>query len=152
MKAVDIIIHKRDKETLSKDEIEFFVKGFTSGDIPDYQASSWAMAVLLNGMSDRETTDLTLAMAHSGEILDLSGVVKISLDKHSTGGVGDKTSLIVAPLVAACGLPFGKMSGRGLGFSGGTLDKLESIPGFRVDLSSAEFISQLRDIGIVLSG
>ncbi len=152
MKAVDIIIHKRDKEVLSKDEIEFFVKGFTSGDIPDYQAASWAMAVLLNGMSDRETTDLTLAMAHSGEILDLSGVVEISLDKHSTGGVGDKTSLIVAPLVAACGLPFGKMSGRGLGFSGGTLDKLESIPGYRVDLSPEEFISQLKQIGIVLSG
>ncbi len=152
MKAVDIIIHKRDNKALSKDEIEFFVKGFTSGDIPDYQAASWAMAVLLNGMSDRETTDLTLAMAHSGEILDLSGVVDISLDKHSTGGVGDKTSLIVAPLVAACGLPFGKMSGRGLGFSGGTLDKLESIPGYRVDLSPDEFISQLKHIGIVLSG
>lgn len=152
MKAVDIIIHKRDKKTLSKDEIEFFVNGFTADEIPDYQAAAWAMAILLNGMSDRETTDLTLAMAHSGEILDLSKVVKISLDKHSTGGVGDKTSLIVAPLVAACGLPFGKMSGRGLGFSGGTLDKLESIPGFRVDLSPKEFIAQLKKVGIVLSG
>lgn len=152
MKAVDIIIHKRDNNILSKDEIEFFINGFTAGEIPDYQAAAWAMAVLLNGMNDRETTDMTLAMAHSGEILDLSKVVKISLDKHSTGGVGDKTSLIVAPLVAACGLPFGKMSGRGLGFSGGTLDKLESIPGYRVNLSPQEFILQLKKVGIVLSG
>ncbi len=152
MKAVDIIIHKRDNKILSKDEIEFFINGFTAGEIPDYQAAAWAMAVLLNGMNDRETTDMTLAMAHSGEILDLSKVVKISLDKHSTGGVGDKTSLIVAPLVAACGLPFGKMSGRGLGFSGGTLDKLESIPGYRVNLSPQEFILQLKKVGIVLSG
>lgn len=152
MKAVDIIIKKRDHHELSKDEIEYFVDGFTAGEIPDYQASSWAMAVLLNGMTDRETTDLTLSMAHSGDILDLTGIVKISLDKHSTGGVGDKTSLIVAPLVAACGLPFGKMSGRGLGFSGGTLDKLESIPGYRVDLSTEEFVRQLNNVGIVLSG
>lgn len=152
MKAVDIIIKKREKQVLTKQELEFFVNGFTSGEIPDYQASSWAMAVLLNGMTDQETTDLTLAMAHSGDILDLSGIVKISLDKHSTGGVGDKTSLVVGPLVAACGLPFGKMSGRGLGFSGGTLDKLESIPGYRVDLSPKEFTNQLKKVGIVLSG
>jgi len=152
VKAVDIIIKKREKQVLTKQELEFFVDGFTSGEIPDYQASSWAMAVLLNGMTDQETTDLTLAMAHSGDILDLSGIVKISLDKHSTGGVGDKTSLVVGPLVAACGLPFGKMSGRGLGFSGGTLDKLESIPGYRVDLSPTEFKNQLKKVGIVLSG
>lgn len=152
MKAVDIIIKKRERQVLTKQELEFFVDGFTSGEIPDYQASSWAMAVLLNGMTDQETTDLTLAMAHSGDILDLSGIVKISLDKHSTGGVGDKTSLVVGPLVAACGLPFGKMSGRGLGFSGGTLDKLESIPGYRVDLSPTEFKNQLKKVGIVLSG
>jgi pyrimidine-nucleoside phosphorylase len=152
VRAVDIIIKKRDHGELTPEEINFFVKGFTSGEIPDYQASSWAMAVLLNGMTDQETTDLTLAMAHSGEILDLSGIVKISLDKHSTGGVGDKTSLVVGPLVAACGLPFGKMSGRGLGFSGGTLDKLESIPGYRVDLSPQEFTNQLKKVGIVLSG
>ncbi len=145
MKAVDIIIKKREKQVLTKQELEFFVNGFTSGEIPDYQASSWAMAVLLNGMTDQETTDLTLAMAHSGDILDLSGIVKISLDKHSTGGVGDKTSLVVGPLVAACGLPFGKMSGRGLGFSGGTLDKLESIPGYRVDLSPQEFIESIKE-------
>ena len=152
MKAVDIIIKKRDKQELSKDEIEFFINGFTAGDIPDYQAAAWAMAVLLNGMTDQETTYLTLAMAHSGEILDLSDVVDICLDKHSTGGVGDKTTLVVEPLVAACGLPFGKMSGRGLGFSGGTLDKMESIPGYRVDLTREEFIQQLKSIGIVLSG
>ena len=152
MKAVDIIIKKRDKQELSQDEINFFINGFTSGDIPDYQAASWAMSVLLNGMTDQETTNLTLAMAHSGDVLDLSDVVGICLDKHSTGGVGDKTTLVVEPLVAACGLPFGKMSGRGLGFSGGTLDKMESIPGYRVDLSREEFIQQLKSIGIVLSG
>lgn len=152
MKAVDIIIKKRDKQELTKEEIEFFIDGFTSGDIPDYQAAAWAMAVLLNGMTDQETTNLTLAMAHSGDILDLSQVVDICLDKHSTGGVGDKTTLVVEPLVAACGLPFGKMSGRGLGFSGGTLDKMESIPGYRVDLTREEFIDQLKSIGIVLSG
>jgi pyrimidine-nucleoside phosphorylase len=152
MKAVDIIIKKRDKQELSQEEINFFINGFTSGDIPDYQAASWAMAVLLNGMTDQETTNLTLAMAHSGDVLDLSEVVEICLDKHSTGGVGDKTTLVVEPLVAACGLPFGKMSGRGLGFSGGTLDKMESIPGYRVDLSREEFIQQLKSIGIVLSG
>jgi pyrimidine-nucleoside phosphorylase len=110
------------------------------------------MAVLLNGMTARETTDLTLAMASSGEILDLSGVVDIAVDKHSTGGVGDKTSLVVLPVVVACGLPVGKMSGRGLGFSGGTLDKLESIPGYRVDLTTEQFKKQLKEIGIVLTG
>lgn len=152
MRAVDIIIKKRDKEELNQEEIKFFIDGFTSGEIPDYQAASFAMAVLLNGMTDQETTNLTLAMAHSGEVLDLSDVVEICLDKHSTGGVGDKTTLVVEPLVSACGLPFGKMSGRGLGFSGGTLDKMESIPGYRVDLSREEFIQQLKSIGIVLSG
>jgi pyrimidine-nucleoside phosphorylase len=152
MRAVDIIINKRDKVELSREEINFFIQGYTQGEIPDYQASALAMAILLNGMTAGETTDLTLAMAHSGEILDLEGVVPIAVDKHSTGGVGDKTSLVVAPTVAACGLPVGKMSGRGLGFSGGTLDKLESIPGFRCDLSTDEFIQQLRSIGIVLTG
>lgn len=152
MRAVDIIIKKRDGEELDTAEIKFFVDGFTRGDIPDYQAASWAMAVLLNGMNARETTDLTLAMAHSGQILDLTGVVPIAVDKHSTGGVGDKTTLVVEPTVAACGLPVGKMSGRGLGFSGGTLDKMESIPGFRVDLSTEEFLSQLGEVGLVLGG
>ena len=152
MRAVDIIIKKRQKKELTGEEIKFFVDGFTRGEIPDYQVSAWAMAVLLNGMTSRETTDLTLAMAHSGEILDLTGVVDIAMDKHSSGGVGDKTSLVVLPVVVACGLPVGKMSGRGLGFSGGTLDKMESIPGYRVDLTTQEFKDQLRKEGIVLSG
>ena len=152
MRAVDIIIRKRDRGELMREEIRFFVDGIAAGSIPDYQAAAWAMAVLLNGMTPRETTDLTLAMAQSGETLDLSGVVKIAVDKHSTGGVGDKTSLVVLPAVAACGLPVGKMSGRGLGFSGGTLDKMESIPGYRVDLSTEEFERQLKEIGLVLCG
>lgn len=152
MRMVDIIIKKRDKYELSQEEIEFFIQGYTKGEIPDYQASSLAMAILLNGMTSRETKELTLAMAHSGEVLDLSKVVPITVDKHSTGGVGDKTSLVVTPTVSACGLPVGKMSGRGLGFSGGTLDKLESIPGFRINLTIDEFIQQLKTIGIALTG
>ena len=152
MRAVDIIVKKRDKEELTPKEIKFFIDGFTNGDIPDYQASAWAMAVLLNGMTPQETAYLTLAMAHSGEILDLSDVVDIAIDKHSSGGVGDKTTFVVLPVVAACGLPVGKMSGRGLGFSGGTLDKIESIPGFRVNLTTVEFKEQLKEIGIVLTG
>ena len=152
MRAVDLIIKKRDKGELTGEEIRFFVDGITTGRIPDYQVAAWAMAVLLNGMNPREVTDLTLAIAGSGEILDLSDVVKIAVDKHSTGGVGDKTSLVVLPAVAACGLPVGKMSGRGLGFSGGTLDKMESIPGYRVDLTIEEFKHQLKEIGVVLCG
>lgn len=152
MRAVDVIIRKRDKQELSKEEIEFFIQGFTRGEIPDYQAAAWAMAVLLNGMTPRETTDLTLAMAFSGDVLDLSQVVPVAVDKHSTGGVGDKTTLVVLPAVAACGLPVGKMSGRGLGFSGGTLDKMESIPGYRCDLTTEEFLRQLQEVGIVLTG
>ena len=152
MRAVDIIIKKRDKGELTREEIEFFINGFVSGHVPDYQASAFAMAVLLNGMTPRETTDLTLAMAHSGQMLDLSDVVDLAVDKHSSGGVGDKTSLAVLPIVAACDLPVGKMSGRGLGFSGGTLDKLESIPGYRVDLTTDEFKKQLKEKGIVLTG
>jgi len=152
MRAVEIIEKKRDGKVLSEDEIKFFIQGFTSGDIADYQASAWAMAVLLKGMTSEETTHLTLAMAESGDQLDLSGVVDIAVDKHSSGGVGDKTSIAVVPMVRACGLPVGKMSGRGLGFSGGTLDKLESIPGFRTDLSKDEFLEQLASLGMVLSG
>ena len=152
MRAVDVIIKKRDKLELTTEEIDFFVEGITSGEIPDYQTAAWAMAVLLNNMNERETTDLTLAMARSGDMLDLSQAVSIAVDKHSTGGVGDKTTLVVEPVVAACGLPVGKMSGRGLGFSGGTLDKMESIPGFRTDLSPEEFIQQLHDVGLVLTG
>jgi pyrimidine-nucleoside phosphorylase len=151
MRAVDIIIKKREHGELTREEIDFFVQGFTRGEIPDYQVSAWAMAVLLNGMTPRETTDLTLAMAHSGEILDMTNFVKgVVVDKHSTGGVGDKTTLVVLPIAAACGLPAGKMSGRG--FSGGTLDKVESFPGYRVDLTTDEFVRQLQEIGIVLSG
>ena len=152
MRAVDIIIKKRHNLELSREEIEFFIQGFTCGEIPDYQAAAWAMAVVLNGMTDQETTDLTLAMAHSGEVLDLSQVVPVAIDKHSTGGVGDKTTLVVAPLVASCGLPVAKMTGHGLGFSGGTLDKLESIPGFRTDLTAQEFLNQLGTNKIVISG
>jgi pyrimidine-nucleoside phosphorylase len=152
MRAVDIIAKKRDGHILTREEIDFFVQGFTRGDIADYQASAWAMAVYLRGMNAEETTALTLAMAHSGAVLDLSSVAPRVLDKHSSGGVGDKTTLVVAPLVASLGLPLGKMSGRGLGFSGGTLDKLESIPGFRADLSTAEFLAQLKAHGIVVSG
>ena len=152
MRAVDIIIKKRDRSELTREEIEIFIKGFVAGDIPDYQASAFAMAVLLNGMTPRETTDLTLTMAHSGQMMDLRDVVDIAVDKHSSGGVGDKTTLAVLPTVAACGLPVGKMSGRGLGFSGGTLDKLESIPGYRVNLSTDEFKRQLKEKGVVLAG
>ena len=152
MRAVDIIIKKRDKQELSREEIDFFVDGIATGEIPDYQVSAWAMAVLLNGMTDQETTDLTLAIAGSGEVLDLTDIVPFEVDKHSTGGVGDKTTLVVEPIVSACGLPVGKMSGRGLGFTGGTLDKIESIPGFRTDLSREEFIRLLKDEGLVLGG
>lgn len=152
MRAVDIIIKKRDKGELTLAEIEFFIKSFISGEVADYQASALLMAIVLNGMTPRETTDLTLAMANSGHMLDLSDVVDLAVDKHSSGGVGDKTSLAVLPIVAASGLPVGKMSGRGLGFSGGTLDKLESIPGYRVDLTTEEFKHQLKEKGIVLTG
>lgn len=152
MRAVDIIEKKRDGLELSGDEIRYFIDGFTRGDLPDYQAAAFLMAVFLRGMTRSETVDLTLAMAHSGEMLDLSDITDYAVDKHSSGGVGDKTTLVVLPLVAACGVPVAKMSGRGLGFSGGTLDKLESIRGFRVDLSADEFRALARKNGIVLAG
>jgi len=152
MRTVDIIEKKRDGETLTHEEIQFFVKGFTSGDIPDYQTSAWAMAVLFQGMTPKETADLTMAMAHSGDVIDLSDVVELALDKHSTGGVGDKTTLVVEPIVNACGVPVGKMSGRGLSFTGGTLDKMESIPGYNASLTIEEFKHQLKTIGLVLAG
>jgi pyrimidine-nucleoside phosphorylase len=152
MRAVDIIAKKRDKQELTGDELKFFVEGYTRGDIPDYQASAWCMAVLLNGMTEAEATALTLHMARSGDTLDLHSIAPFVVDKHSTGGVGDKTTLVVAPLVACHGLPVGKMSGRGLGFSGGTIDKLESIRGFNVSLTTAEFMDMLAQHGVVVSG
>ncbi|MCU0519576.1 MAG: thymidine phosphorylase [Anaerolineae bacterium] len=152
MRITEVIEKKRDGHRLSCDEIQYFVTGYTHGEIPDYQAAALLMAIVLRGMDDDEVRDLTMAMAQSGEVLDLSDVAGIVVDKHSTGGIGDKVSLVVAPVVAALGLPVGKMSGRGLGFSGGTLDKLESIPGYRVDLTVAQFKDQLRRIGVVLTG
>ncbi len=152
MRAVDIIEKKRDGETLTHEEIHFFVNGFTNGEIPDYQTSAWAMAVLFQGMTPKETADLTMAMAHSGDVIDLSDVVDLALDKHSTGGVGDKTTLVIEPIVSACGVPVGKMSGRGLSFTGGTLDKMESIPGYNVNLTIDEFKHQLKTVGLVLAG
>lgn len=152
MRVVDIIEKKRDGYALSREEIEFFVRGYTSDVIPDYQAAALLMAIFLRGMNRQETVDLTLAMADSGERLDLSDIIPYAVDKHSSGGVGDKTTLVVLPLVAACGVPVAKMSGRGLGFSGGTLDKLESIAGYRVDLSGEEFRELARRNGMVLAG
>lgn len=151
MRAVDIIRKKREGGELSSTEIEFMVRGFMQGDVPDYQMSAWLMAIVLRGMSERETVDLTMIMAHSGPVLDLTPIAPLVVDKHSTGGVGDKTTLVVAPWVACMGLPVGKMSGRGLGFAGGTLDKLESIPGFNVSLTREQFMDQLRDLGIVVA-
>jgi pyrimidine-nucleoside phosphorylase len=152
MRAVDIIVKKRDGNELTAEEIEFFIQGYTQGDIPDYQAAAWCMAVLLRGMTHREASDLAMAMAHSGDTMDLHHIAPFVVDKHSTGGVGDKTTLVVAPLVASQGLPVGKMSGRGLDFSGGTLDKLESIRGFTVTLSQDQFMRQLSELGIVVAG
>ncbi|MGQ9599733.1 MAG: thymidine phosphorylase [Anaerolineae bacterium] len=152
MRAVEIIARKRDGLPLSREEIHFFVQGFTQGTIPEYQAAAWLMAVRLRGMDRQETAALTLAIAESGKQLQLHDIAPFVVDKHSTGGVGDKTTLVVGPLVAAAGVPMGKISGRGLGFTGGTLDKLESIPGFRSDLSVEEFRAQLRAIGLVVAG
>ncbi|MCA9869421.1 MAG: thymidine phosphorylase [Anaerolineae bacterium] len=155
MRAVDIIKKKRDGDELSMEEIDFFIRGYTDGSIPDYQAAAWMMAIYFKGMSDAEATALTMAMAGSGQQLnphkDLpAGTVVV--DKHSTGGVGDKTSLVLTPLIASLGLPVGKLSGRGLGFSGGTIDKLESISGFNVNINNEQFVRQLHDIGLVLGG
>jgi pyrimidine-nucleoside phosphorylase len=151
MRTIELIEKKRDGERLTTQEIAFLVDGYTNDQIPDYQMAAFCMAVVWRGMDMRETADLTAAMVATGERLDLRRFGRV-VDKHSTGGVGDKTTLVVAPLVAACGLPVAKMSGRGLGFSGGTLDKLESVAGYRVDLSTTEFLAQLERIGIVLTG
>ncbi len=146
IRIADVIEKKRDGGTHSRAELEALVMGYVQGAVPDYQVAAWLMAVCIRGMAPEEVVDLTQVMAASGEQLDLSSIGRPVADKHSTGGVGDKTSLVVMPLVAACGVPVAKMSGRGLGFTGGTIDKLESFPGMRVDLPAAEFVRQLREI------
>lgn len=148
----DIIDRKKNGEELTKSEIEYFVGGFTRGEIPDYQASALLMAIWFCGMNDRELANLTLSMAHSGDMINLDAVDGFTVDKHSTGGVGDKTTLIVAPAVAACGGKVAKMSGRGLGFTGGTIDKLESIPGFNTSVGEKEFIDNVNKIGLCIAG
>ncbi len=152
MRAVDIIEKKREGRALSAEEIDWLVQGFVTGNVPDYQMSAFLMAVCFSGMDDRETADLTLAMMHSGDIVDLSDIPGIKVDKHSTGGVGDTTTLVVAPLVAACGGRVAKMSGRGLGHTGGTLDKLESIPGFQVEIPMPRFKEQVKSLGLAVVG
>lgn len=152
MRMYDIIHKKRNGGELSGDEIRFFVEGYTNGSVPDYQAAAFCMAVYFQGMTEKETSELTLAMAESGDQIDLSGIDGFTVDKHSTGGVGDKTSLIVAPIVASCGGKVAKMSGRGLGHTGGTVDKLEAIPNFRTELTPDEFIKQVNNIGLCIVG
>ena len=151
MNIQEIIAKKRDKQKLNKEEIEFFVKEYTNDRIADYQASALLMAIYINGMEEEEIANLTLAMAHSGDILDLSELGNV-VDKHSTGGVGDKVTLILAPIIASLGVPVAKMSGRGLGYTGGTIDKLESIPGYRTDVPEEEFIQNVKNIGISIIG
>lgn len=152
MNILEIIAKKRDAKELSKEEIEYFIKGYTNGEIQDYQASALVMAIYINGMNDREITDLTLAMAYSGEVLDLSCFGENVVDKHSTGGVGDKVSIVLLPIISAMGIPVAKMSGRGLGFTGGTVDKMESIPGYQTNVGIDEFISNVKKIGISMIG
>lgn len=151
MNILEIIAKKRDKKVLSKEEIDFFVKNYTNGNITDYQAAALIMAIYINGMNYEETTSFTLAMAHSGEVIDLSELGMV-VDKHSTGGIGDKITLILMPIIASLGIPSAKMSGRGLGFTGGTVDKLESIPGYNTNIDISEFINNVKNIGISLMG
>jgi len=152
MRMYDLILKKRNGNTLSKEEISYFIKGYTNGTIPDYQAAALLMAIYFQKMSEGETADLTQAMMNSGDVIDLSDIEGIKVDKHSTGGVGDKTTIALAPIVAACGIPVAKMSGRGLGHTGGTLDKLESIPGFSVNMTIDKFINNVNDFKIAVAG
>ena len=152
MRMVDLIIKKRQGEALSREEIAFWINGYVKGEIPDYQVSAMTMAILFKGMNEEEVINLTDLMEHSGDTLDLSNLKGVKVDKHSTGGVGDKTSLVLGPMVAACGATLAKLSGRGLGHTGGTLDKLESIPGLNVFLSEKEFEDQVNNIGIAIAG
>lgn len=152
MNILDIIAKKRDKKVLSKEEIDFFIKEYTNGNITDYQAAALVMAIYINGMNDKEITDLTMSMAYSGDVLDLSFLGENIVDKHSTGGVGDKITLILLPVIASLGVPVAKMSGRGLGFTGGTIDKLESIPGYNTSISIDEFKDNVKKHGISLMG
>lgn len=149
MNIQDIIAKKRDKKELTNEEINYFVNEYTKGNITDYQAAALVMAIYINGMNEEETKELTIAMANSGDMLDLSDLGTV-VDKHSTGGVGDKVTLILMPIIASLGIPVAKMSGRGLGYTGGTADKLEAIPGYRVDLSIEEFKENVKEIGISL--
>ena len=152
MRMVDLIEKKRDGFELSKEEIDFIIEGYTKGDIPDYQMAAFAMSVFFKGMNDIESTNLAIAMLNSGDAMDLSMIDGVKVDKHSTGGVGDKVSLVLAPMVASLGIKFAKMSGRGLGHTGGTLDKLESIPGYNIYLTYEEFVKQVNKIGLAIVG
>ncbi|MCM1047547.1 MAG: pyrimidine-nucleoside phosphorylase [Clostridiales bacterium] len=152
MRMYDLIMKKRNGSVLTKEEIDYMIAGYTDGSIPDYQMSAMMMAIYFKGMTDDETANLTMAMAHSGEMLDLSAIQGVKVDKHSTGGVGDKTSIALAPMVAACGVKIAKMSGRGLGHTGGTIDKLESFKGFSTGITSEHFINQVNRIGISIMG
>lgn len=152
MRMYDIILKKREGGELTTEEINFFITGYTNGEIPDYQASALLMAIFLKGMNERETVDLTKGMMYSGDTVDLSAIHGVKVDKHSTGGVGDTTTLVLAPLVAACGVPVAKMSGRGLGHTGGTLDKLEAIPGFSIEVEIDDFINNVNTHGVAVIG
>lgn len=152
MRMVDLIAKKRDGQSLSKEEIEWIVTGYTNGEIPDYQMSALTMAIFYQDMTDQEITDLTLAMANSGDVVNLENIEGIKVDKHSTGGVGDTTTLVLAPLVASVGVPVAKMSGRGLGYTGGTLDKLEAIPGFKIELSEDKFVELVNESKVAVIG
>ncbi|HEY8811702.1 MAG TPA: thymidine phosphorylase, partial [Candidatus Dormibacteraeota bacterium] len=151
MNVLEVLAHKRDGQEHSPDEIRYLLDGYLAGSIPDYQVAAWLMAVVTRGMTRAETLSLTQAMVASGEVLDLSAIPGFKVDKHSTGGVGDKVTLIAGPLAAACGVPVPKLSGRGLAHTGGTLDKLESVPGLRVELTPDEFIAQVREVGLAVA-